>query len=136
MTRRLIVYSDGASRGNPGRAAIGAVLMGDRKEGNPILAEISESIGHATNNEAEYRAAIAGLEAAARIGADELVLRADSLLLVRQLQGRWKLKATHLRPLFDQATALLGSFGRVRIEHVAREVNTHADALANQALDR
>lgn len=136
MTRRLIVYSDGASRGNPGRAAIGAVVMGDRHQGGGVLAEISEAIGNATNNEAEYRAAIAGLEAAAEMGADELILRADSLLLVRQLQGRWKLKATHLRPLFDQAHALLRGFARVRIEHVAREVNTHADTLANQALDR
>ena len=135
MSRRLIVYSDGASRGNPGRASIGALVVEAEGSAAPV-ATVSEAIGIATNNEAEYRAVIAGLQAARDAGADEVIVRADSLLLVNQLNGVWRLKAQHLRPLYREALALVRGFSRVSIQHVPREANVEADALANEALDR
>lgn len=133
MTRRLILYTDGAARGNPGPAAIGAVLY---EEGNPHpIAEISEAIGVTTNNVAEYRAVVAGLRAAAAAGAAEVELRSDSQLLVRQLTGEYRVKAKHLQPLHSDAMALLDSFGRSRVRHVYRHENAVADGLANAALD-
>lgn len=135
VSRRLILYSDGAARGNPGPAGIGAVLYEERPEGRVRLGELSHAIGRATNNEAEYRALLAGLEMAERLGAEELVVRADSELLVRQLLGEYRVKAPGLVDLHREAGERLGRFGGVRIEHVPRQENTQADALANQALD-
>ncbi len=130
----IVLYSDGAARGNPGPASIGAVLYrdGDRTP----CAEISETIGETTNNVAEYRAVIAGLESAVDFEPELLIVRADSLLLIRQLQGIFRVKAPGLKPLHRRAVELLGRFDHVRLEHVPREDNTAADALANLALDR
>jgi ribonuclease HI len=127
-----VLYADGASRGNPGDAAIGAVLYAPEGE---VLAEVSEAIGEATNNVAEYRAVIAGLEAALEHGVERLVVRLDSLLLVRQIRGEYRVKAPGLRPLFRRVLALTGGFTSFSIEHVRRESNTVADGLANAALD-
>lgn len=131
---KMIVYTDGASRGNPGRASIGAAIYAE--EGGEMIGSVSEDIGHATNNVAEYKAVIAGLEEALRLGATEVELRADSLLLVRQLTGEYRVKAPGLRPLASAATRLLRQFDETEINHVRREFNEVADALANAALDR
>ncbi len=129
---RLVLYTDGASRGNPGEAAIGAVLYdeeGDR------LGDLSEAIGVTTNNVAEYRAVIAGLDLAASFAPRHLVVRADSQLLVRQLTGEYRVKAAGLKPLVAEVRRRLQAFPAVTIEHVRREDNVEADALANAALD-
>lgn len=128
----LVLYTDGASRGNPGRSAIGAVLYDESDE---VVATVSEVIGEATNNVAEYQAVIAGLETAVKLGAEEVELRSDSLLLVRQLTGEYKVKAAGLKPLHARVRALLSEFDGYRITHVPRELNEVADALANAALD-
>lgn len=134
MAGRYVLYTDGASRGNPGEAAIGAVLYRD-EGGLEEVGSVSERIGRTTNNVAEYRAVIAGLELAATHEPDELLVRADSQLLVRQLAGVYRVKAPNLRPLHGRVAALVGRIGRVRFEHVRRERNTVADGLANAALD-
>ncbi len=129
---RYALYADGAARGNPGPAAIGAVLYDST--GRSVV-EISEAIGEATNNVAEYRALIAGLEAARAHAPDELLVRLDSQLLVRQLNGEYRVKADNLKPLYERARQLLATFPSVTIEHVPRARNKDADRLANQALD-
>jgi ribonuclease HI len=128
----FVLYCDGASRGNPGPSAVGAVLY----DGDEAVAEISEAIGETTNNVAEYRALIAGLERAVRLGVEHLEVRLDSLLLVRQIEGVYRVKAAGLKPLHGRVTALLGEVGDVTVLHVPREENTVADGLANAALDR
>lgn len=131
-----MLYTDGASRGNPGDASIGAVLYQETDRGLEEVEVVSETIGRATNNVAEYEAVIAGLAAAVDNGVDDIVLRSDSLLLVRQLLGEYRVKASGLKPLYRKAISLLGDFASVAIEHVPREQNEVADALANAALDR
>jgi len=134
VTAAHVLHADGAARGNPGPAAIGAVLFAPGRL-EPV-AVVSEAIGRATNNEAEYRALLAGLEAARSAGVTDLVVRLDSELLVRQATGQYRVKAPGLKPLFEQLRALLSGFGSVRFEHVPRERNALADDLANAALDR
>ncbi len=136
MTRRFIIYTDGASRGNPGPASIGAVIYLDTAGGLEEVASVSEPIGHTTNNVAEYRAVVAGLELVARLDPDEVTVRADSQLLVRQLDGEYRVKAPNLKPLYVQVRRLADALGGVRFEHVPREANSRADGLANEALDR
>lgn len=133
--RRVVVYSDGGARGNPGPAAIGAVVVDESTDPPTSLVRISEAIGEATNNVAEYRALIAGLEAAARVGAVEVDVRADSELVIRQLEGRYRVRNAGLQPLHRRARALLAGFHQVSLRHVRREENTEADALVNEALD-
>jgi ribonuclease HI len=133
--KRVIVYCDGGSRGNPGPAAIGAVVWDPSTDPPTRLTTVSEYIGETTNNVAEYRALIAGLEAAAELGAGQVLVRADSLLVVEQLRGRYKVKSAQLRPLYEEARALLGRFEAFELEHVVRAYNTDADALVNAALD-
>ena len=134
MTRRLLVEADGGSRGNPGLAGYGAVVR-DAVTGE-VLAEVSEAIGHATNNVAEYCGLVAGLRAAAKLapGADTEI-RMDSRLVVEQMSGRWKIKHPDLRPLATQASQAARVLGRVTYTWVPRERNAHADRLANQAMD-
>ncbi|MCB2223823.1 MAG: ribonuclease HI family protein [Actinobacteria bacterium] len=127
-----LLYADGASRGNPGPAAIGAVLYDPSGD---VVAEVSEAIGVETNNVAEYRALIAGMEAALALGVGEVRVCLDSLLLVRQMRGEYRVKAPGLQPLFRKARALSNRFRAFSIEHVRREKNTVADGLANAALD-
>lgn len=129
---RLIVYCDGAARGNPGPAGIGAAVF---SASGDLLAEVWDGIGIATNNVAEYRAAIAGLERCRDLGADEVTVRADSKLIVEQLSGRWRVKNPTLIRLHGEARALIKGFGRVRFEHVPRERNKVADKLANRGVD-
>ena len=130
---KLILYTDGAARGNPGPAAIGIVLTDP--QGNEIHAR-GEAIGNKTNNEAEYRALLRGLELAAAHHATELEVRTDSELMARQLQGKYQVKAANLKPLFMQARQALALFHPVSIRHIPREQNRRADALGNEALDR
>lgn len=134
MTRRLIVEADGGSRGNPGPAGYGAVVK-DALTGE-VLAEESESLGHTTNNVAEYSGLIAGLRAAGRIapGAD-LDVRMDSKLVVEQMSGRWQIKHPGLRPLAREAVQAARGFRSVSYTWVPRARNAHADRLANQAMD-
>lgn len=136
MSGAFVLYTDGASRGNPGPAAIGAVLYRIEDHHLAEVATISEAIGVCTNNVAEYRAVIAGLAMAAEHDPEELVLRSDSELLVRQLKGVYKVKAPGLKPLHLEARRLAGRLRHVRFEHVPRGENRVADALANAALDR
>ncbi|WP_174536401.1 bifunctional RNase H/acid phosphatase [Micromonospora chalcea] len=131
--RAVVIEADGGSRGNPGPAGYGAVVR-DPETGE-VLAERSESIGTATNNVAEYRGLIAGLEAAAELGAAEVEARMDSKLVVEQMCGRWQIKHPGLRPLAAQAAGLVGRFTAVRFTWVPRDRNRHADALANAAMD-
>ncbi len=128
----VAVWTDGGARGNPGPAGIGAVVA--RPDGT-VLAEVAEGIGWATNNVAEYRAVIAGLERARALGARRVRVRADSLLAMRQLSGAWKVREAALKPLWAEAMRLARGFEQVTFEHVPRERNRAADALANRAMD-
>ncbi len=131
----IAIYCDGGARGNPGPAAIGALVLDPSVEPPRRLATVSERIGETTNNVAEYRALIAGLEAAAPFGARRVRVRADSMLVVQQVKGVWKVKQPHLRPLCQEARALLARYDETDIAHVRRADNAEADALVNAALD-
>jgi ribonuclease HI len=128
-----VVYADGASRGNPGPSAIGAAIFDDK---NRERHRISEAIGRATNNEAEYRAALAGVEAALALGVRHVELRMDSELVVRQLDSRYKVRNPVLKRLFARMKDLRWRFASFRAVAIPREDNALADKLANQALDR
>ena len=125
--------TDGGARGNPGPAAYGYVL---ETEDGTVLDARGETIGVATNNVAEYRALIAGLEKAVELGIEELEVVSDSELLVKQMQGEYKVKNEALRELNDEANFLERKLGRVRYKAVRREHNELADKLVNEALDR
>ena len=128
----MIVSSDGAARGNPGPAGIGFVVQDARGQ---RLAEVGEGIGIATNNVAEYRAAIGGLRKARALGATDVLLRSDSKLLIEQLAGRFKVRNARLIELHAEARELARDFRSIRYEHVPRERNREADRLANQGVD-
>ena len=128
---RAHLYFDGGSRGNPGPAAVGWVIVTD----DGITAEGSERIGRATNNQAEYEALVRGLEAAADCGFDELHVRGDSQLVVRQVRGEWDTNNPQLREKRVRVRELLDRFEEWSIDHVPREINDRADELVNQALD-
>jgi probable phosphoglycerate mutase len=133
MTKRVIIEADGGSRGNPGPAGSGAVLI-DHDSGS-ILAEIALFIGVATNNVAEYRAVLAAVVLANEIVPDaELLVRMDSKLVVEQMSGRWKIKNEGMQELSAQMTTAIGS-RNISFEWIPREQNTKADALANEAMD-
>jgi ribonuclease HI len=135
MLDEVVVYFDGGARGNPGPAAIGAVVLDPSSVPPTRLAAVSERIGETTNNVAEYRALIAGLEAAAATPARVVKVRGDSKLVIEQVAGRWKVRQEHLRPLHARARELLKSYDVVDLAHVRRELNVDADALVNAALD-
>jgi probable phosphoglycerate mutase len=130
---RVIVEADGGSRGNPGPAGYGA-LVRDAETGE-LLREIGEGIGVASNNVAEYRGLIAGLQAAIDLGAKAVDVRMDSKLVVEQMAGRWKVKHPDMQVLAKQAAALVRQLPTVTFMHIRRELNTAADRLANQAMD-
>ena len=130
---KVIINADGAARGNPGPAAIGATIK-DHK-GN-LIARISRRIGKATNNQAEYRAIIAGLEKAVKIGAREIEVLTDSELVVKQINGKYRVKNTSLRILYEEVVKLVGSLDKFSIQHIPRTRSTEVDSLANRALDR
>ena len=127
------IYCDGARRGNPGPASAGAVLLG---EGGEVLAEISERLGTATNNEAEYAALIFALRKALELGAGTVSIKADSQLVIRQLTGQYKVKHPGMKLRHAEAMALLKRLPGWSATHVPRELNAHADKLANAALDK
>jgi len=129
---RLIVNVDGGARGNPGPAAIGVVV---RTQEGDVVAEAAQTIGKATNNVAEYRALIRGIELAALNGATEVELLGDSELVVKQVRGEYKVRDAGLKPLHAEARAALSAFGAWSFSHIRRETNAEADALVNQALD-
>lgn len=130
---RVIVEADGGARGNPGPAGYGAVVC--EAGTGEILAERAEALGVTTNNVAEYSGLIAGLSAAAEMGAVEVEVRMDSKLVVEQMSGRWQIKHPGLRPLAAQAAALVRRFESVSFRWIPRAENTRADALANAAMD-
>ncbi|MDQ6840990.1 MAG: ribonuclease HI family protein [Actinomycetota bacterium] len=129
---KLVLHVDGGARGNPGPAAIGVVVSDADGE---VLDEIAEPIGVATNNVAEYRAVLRGVQRARQLGARELELVGDSELIARQLMGVYKVKHPAMRELHTQAVAALREFDRWSIRTVPRDQNAGADALVNQALD-
>lgn len=129
---KLTVNVDGGARGNPGPAAVGVVVRGPDGE---VLEERGERIGRATNNVAEYRALLRGIELAAAHGAGELELVGDSELIVRQVEGKYKVKDATMKELHTEVKRALGDFERWSIRHVRREQNADADRLVNEVLD-
>jgi ribonuclease HI len=129
---KLTVNVDGGARGNPGPAAIGVVV---RNDDGAVVEQVGETIGTATNNVAEYRALLRGLELAAAHGADEVEVIGDSELVVRQIEGRYKVKHADMKELHSQAKTMLADFDSWSIRHVKRAQNADADALVNEALD-
>jgi len=129
---KVIIYTDGGSRGNPGPAAAAFIL---KEPAGNVLEARGFFLGEATNNVAEYTAVIRALEAAKAVGARQLSVFSDSELLVRQLNGRYKVKSPQIRPLYQQVFALLGDFAGWSVRHVDRSQNNQADALVNRALD-
>lgn len=130
---RVVVEADGGARGNPGPAGWGVVVRSAAT--GDVLLERSAAIGWATNNVAEYGGLIAGLEAAAELGATQVEVRMDSKLVIEQMSGRWKIKHPGLRPLAARAAQLVRRFDTVRWTWVPRTRNAHADRLANEAMD-
>ena len=128
---KLIINTDGLSKGNPGTAAIGATIKDER---GTMLATISQRIGITTNNVAEYNALIAALQKAKKMGGTNIEIRADSELMIRQLNGRYKIKSEGLKPLYIEASQLLTKFETVSLKHIPRELNAEADKLANDAV--
>jgi ribonuclease HI len=129
---KVIIHTDGAARGNPGPAAIGVII---KDENGKLLARISRGIGTTTNNQAEYQAIIAGLEKANSLCARHVILKSDSELVVKQINGQYKIKNTGLRALYQRVVQLIGSLESFSISYIPREQNAGADALANEALD-
>lgn len=133
MDEQLILQFDGGSRGNPGPAGVGAVILA--ADGTPLLT-LGRFIGQATNNVAEYHALITVMEEALKLGAKNVLIRGDSELIIKQMLGQYRVKHPDLIPLHDKARALLRRFNSARIEHNLRGHNTLADKLANLAMDR
>lgn len=129
---KAVLFTDGGARGNPGPAGIGVVLLDARGK---VLGEVADAIGTATNNIAEYKALIAGLQLALEKGVSDLEVRADSELVVQQIQGNWKIRSEALRGLAARAQTLSSKFERFTIRHVRRAENARADELANIAMD-
>lgn len=135
MARKLFIYTDGASRNNPGEAGIGAVIKDERGE---TLETVSEYLGIATNNVAEYTALIQALKAAQKFNPSQIDFYLDSQLVVRQMIGEYKIKNVGLIPLVKEAQELIRRMaaGKVSFHHIPREENKEADALANEAIDK
>ena len=129
---KVVVHVDGGARGNPGPAAIGVVVSGPDGE---VLEEVAERIGVATNNVAEYRALLRGLERARALGAREVEVVNDSELVARQVAGAYKVKHPAMKPLHAEAIAALSEFDRWKVRSVRRADNARADELVNEALD-
>jgi len=126
------LFTDGASRGNPGEAGAGIVLLDDD---NQELVARSLYLGRSTNNVAEYKALVLGLETAIQLGCSRLAIFMDSQLIVRQVQGRYKVKNANLKPLFDEVKSLLANINSWSIDHIPRAQNKRADELANRGID-
>jgi ribonuclease HI len=130
---KLIINSDGGARGNPGPAGIGVIIKTDTGK---VVAKISEYLGVATNNQAEYKAILAGIAKAKELGAEAIDFYLDSELAVKQLNREYKVKNKELAPLYVKIYNLTLGFKKVTFSHVRREFNKEADALANEAMDR
>lgn len=128
----VIIYTDGASRGNPGPASFGFVITSEKGE---VLVEGAEKLGNQTNNYAEYMAMMVALNVCVQMGVKNVVVRADSQLVVRQMLGEYKVKAEGIIPLHAKAKELASKFSKIHFEYIPREKNKHADRLANEALD-
>lgn len=129
---RTRLFTDGAARGNPGPAGAGAVII---NANGHIVAKVGKYLGETTNNVAEYTGLILGLKRAKAMGLRELDVFADSELVVKQLNGEYQVKADHLRPLFDEARALLKGFSEIEVRYIPREENAQADEMSNRAID-
>jgi len=137
MSKKVRIYTDGGARGNPGPAGIGVVVLSlDQGQEGEALAKISNYIGETTNNQAEYKAVIAGLERAIELGADEVEIVSDSELLVKQCNGEYKVKDPDLAQLFMKVWNLRQNFKNVIFNHTLRSGNKEADRLVNEALDK
>ena len=130
--KKAVIFADGASRGNPGPAAIGVTIKDERGR---LITFISQRIGRATNNQAEYRAIIAALEEATKLGANQVEIHLDSELVVRQINGEYRVKKASLKPLYQQVKQLQCLLPDFTITHIPRHQNTEADRLANKALN-
>ncbi len=128
---RLFLFTDGASKGNPGEAGAGVVVFDENQQ---IIREAFKYLGYCTNNVAEYKALILGLEEVLQLGAREVCISVDSELLARQIQGRYAVRNANLRPLFGEIQKKLSVFSKYTIRHVRREENVRADQLANEAI--
>lgn len=135
MISKVLIYSDGGARGNPGPAAIGAIVCDEK---GMILQEHGEVIGETTNNVAEYTGVIVGLDMAKKLGAQEILYYGDSELVMRQLAGKYKVKTPHILSLFQQVKSLEKSFKKITYNHVPREHEKirYVDKLVNRALDQ
>ena len=130
--RNFTVYCDGASRGNPGEAGIGYIII----DGNgKVLKEESDYLGQATNNVAEYTALVRSLHDSIKLGAKSVQVYSDSELMVKQIKGEYRVKNPGLAPLFQQVSGLIARFDNFKIDHVHREKNKKADSLANKGID-
>jgi len=134
---KIVIYTDGGARGNPGPAGAGAVILNDKNE---VVAEVSDYLGKTTNNVAEYEALIRALAVlksmfGAELSKMEIEIKMDSELIVRQMQGRYRVKAPELKPRFRQVQSLLTSMPHYSFNHIPREQNSEADALVNKAID-
>jgi ribonuclease HI len=130
--RALQLFTDGASRGNPGQAGAGIAIFDE--EGNELVGT-GQYLGQCTNNEAEYRALLFGLAKCGEFGRGRLKVHLDSELIVKQIRGEYRVKHPNLKPLFQEAMQKLSGFASFSVTHVRREKNSRADALANQAID-
>ena len=131
MAKKALIYTDGGAEPNPGPGGIGVVIQ-DRK--GETVTTISRSVGRVTNNQAEYMAVIAALEKALSLGFDEVEMRADSELVVRQINGRYKVKNSNLKPLYQKVVELKNRLKSFTITHVPRNLNREADRLAGEAV--
>jgi len=129
--KRVVIFTDGASLGNPGQAAIGAII---KDEQGRLVARLSRRIGQATNNQAEYKAIIAALEEATRLGASDVDIRSDSQLVVSQINGAWRVRKPALKPLCHRVEQLRRQFQGFTITYIPRQQNMEADNLAHLAL--
>ncbi len=132
MREKLTINTDGGARGNPGPAGIGVVI---KNEVGFVIETHKKFIGTATNNVAEYKALLLGLNCAKELSAEEVHVNMDSELVVRQMQGRYKVKDPGLKPLAEEARKLISQFTKVEFTHVRRELNKEADKLVNEAID-
>jgi len=129
--KKVVIFTDGTAEPNPGPAAIGATI---KDEQGKLITSISQPIGQATNNQAEYRAIIAALENAISLGASQVDIRSDSELVVRQIDGRYRVKNAALKPLYQRVKQLQSQLKGFTITHIPRQQNIEADSLANMAL--
>lgn len=129
---KLVSFSDGGARGNPGPAAIGVVI---KDISGTVLKRIKQTIGETTNNQAEYKALLCAINESLALGAEELLCHLDSELVVKQMQGKYKIKEPGLQLLAAEALKLTSKFKKIEFKHVRREQNADADKLVNQALD-